>query len=321
MAKVGFEYIVAARLNEKVSKSFATAKYTDAREIGPGANVSGSPTSSDVKDYGDDRVVETDTSVTGGTLNVELNEPTMENEAFLLGHDLSEDGGMIRNSNDIAPFVGLGLVGKSRRNNKTVHRAKIYLKSQFREPNDENATKQDAVAFSHTTFEGSMYQLNNGDWKDEKEFETLDEAKQYVNKVLGLKDAATIPDQGQDLGSKNGNKTVSDMIEKDVAISWTGTDGAAVGTVKKNDDFSDLYGDQQKSGHFFPFKFDEKYYGKLLTLSGAEAGDKDATPTAEDPYLIIRLENLKEELLTVSEKASKKVLFTVDFSGVTLAEE
>lgn len=187
MAKVGFEYVAAAKLNDAVSTSKETAKYSEGREIGPAANFNGTPTSSDVKDYGDDRTLETDTSVTGGTLSLELNEPTMENEAWILGHRYEDGtGGMLRNVNDIAPYLGVGCVGKSKRNGALVFRAKIYLKTQFRVPNDENATKQDQTTFNHTTMEGNIFQLKNGDWKDEKEFTTLDEAKEYINTTLNI---------------------------------------------------------------------------------------------------------------------------------------
>lgn len=189
MAKVGFEYIMAGLLDTSVSVSAATATYTDAREIGPGANVNGSPTSSDVKDYGDDRTVETDVSVTGGTLSLELNEPTMENEAWILGHSIDADGAMIRNTNDISPYVGIGFVGKSRRDGVTIYRTKIYLKAQFKEPSDENATKQESVTFNHTTMEGNLFQLENGDWKKDAEYETLAEAKAAIDTFFGVSEA------------------------------------------------------------------------------------------------------------------------------------
>lgn len=197
MAKVGFEYVAAAKLNDAVSTSKETAKYSEGREIGPAANFNGTPTSSDVKDYGDDRTLETDTSVTGGTLSLELNEPTMENEAWILGHRYEDGtGGMLRNVNDIAPYLGVGCVGKSKRNGALVFRAKIYLKTQFRVPNDENATKQDQTTFNHTTMEGNIFQLKNGDWKDEKEFTTLDEAKEYINTTLNITEEEEEPGGG-----------------------------------------------------------------------------------------------------------------------------
>lgn len=37
MAKIGFEYIVAAKLDTEASVSKATAKYKEARVIGPAA--------------------------------------------------------------------------------------------------------------------------------------------------------------------------------------------------------------------------------------------------------------------------------------------
>lgn len=198
MAKVGFEYVAAAKLNDAVSTSKATAVYTEGREIGPAANFNGTPTSSDVKDFGDDRTLETDTSVTGGTLSLELNEPTMENEAWILGHNYEDvSGGMLRNVNDIAPYLGIGCVGKSKRNGALVFRAKIYLKTQFRVPNDENATKQDQVTFGHTTMEGNIFQLKNGDWKDEKEFDTLEDAKEYINTTLNITE-----DEEEELGGE-----------------------------------------------------------------------------------------------------------------------
>ena len=186
MAKIGFEYVVAAELDAENAKSAEAVKYKNAKVIGPAANANGTPNSSDVKDYGDDTTVETDVSVTGGTLSLELNEPTMDNEAWMLGHTTTKEGGMVRNASDIPPFLGVGFVGKSRRDNKTVYRSKIYLKTQFKEPSDENATKQEAITFNHTTMEGNMFQLENGDWKVENEFETLTAAKAHVNKVLGL---------------------------------------------------------------------------------------------------------------------------------------
>lgn len=39
--------------------------------------------------------------------------------------------------------------------------------------------------------EGNLYTLQNGDMKAENEFNTLAEAKAYVNKILGVTDSST----------------------------------------------------------------------------------------------------------------------------------
>ena len=82
--------------------------------------------------------------------------------------------------------TALGFVGKSKgSDNKVVHKAIIYLKAQFKEATDEYSTKQENITFSHSTMEGNLYYLENGDWKDEKTFDTLEEAKAYVDTTLG----------------------------------------------------------------------------------------------------------------------------------------
>lgn len=188
MAKIGFEYIAAAELTLSTATDAKSAKYTKGKEIGPGANVNITANSSDVKDHGDDRTLLSDVSVTGGTISLELNEPTLETEAWMLGHTYNEETGVVRNMEDIPPYLGVGFVGKSKSSEKVgiTYRAKIYLKTQFKEPGDSNATKQDSVTFSHTTMEGNLFQLENGDWNMDKEFETLKEAKDFINKTLGI---------------------------------------------------------------------------------------------------------------------------------------
>lgn len=187
MAKIGMEYVVSAELTEAED---GTPSYSKAKVWGPASTFNGNPTANDVKDYGDDRAVETDTSVTGGTLSVELNERTLELEAFLLGHTYDEQKKEMKcNRDDIAPFLGTGAVGKSKRDGKIVHAAKFYLKTQFKNPNDENSTRQENTTFNHTTFEGNIYTLKNGDWKEEAEFDTLEDAKSWLNKKVGIAEA------------------------------------------------------------------------------------------------------------------------------------
>lgn len=184
MAKVGMEYVVSGLLKEAED---GTPSYTGGKYWGPASTFNGSPTANDAKDYGDDRAVETDTSVTGGTLSVELNENTLELESFLLGHTYDkEKKQMICNQTDVAPFVGTGAIGKSKRNNKIVYKGKFYHKTQFKNPNDENSTKQESTTFNHTTLEGNIFTLPNGQWKEEQEFESLEEAKTWLDNKVGI---------------------------------------------------------------------------------------------------------------------------------------
>lgn len=177
MAKKGLRYVAFGKWASDGTYTASQGKY-----LSPAASLSGSLNTSDVKDYGDDRVVETDNSVTGGTLTVELNNDDDEMYTYLLGATTggTSDAKIVSNADDVSPYVGVGCVGKS----GSMWVAKIYLKVQFAEPADENATKEENVAFNHISLEGDILTQENGEWRWRKSFETLDAAKSWINTTL-----------------------------------------------------------------------------------------------------------------------------------------
>lgn len=140
MSKKGLRYVAFAHLK-------ADGTYENGKHLSPAAAFNANANASDVKDYGDDRVVETDKSVTGGTITVELNNDDDEMYVYLLGHTQTtgESGEIISNADDVAPYVGAAAVGKS--GSKWV--AKIYNKCQFAEPNDERHKGRDSDVQPH----------------------------------------------------------------------------------------------------------------------------------------------------------------------------
>lgn len=179
MSKKGLRYVAFGKL-----KSDGT--YEDGRHLSPAVNFNATANSSDVKDYGDDHVVETDKSVTGGTVTVELNNDDDDLYTYLLGHVKGTTGAnadvITSNTDDVAPFVGCAAIGQS----GSSWVAKVYLKCQFAEPSDENATKEEQVAFNHITLEGDILPMDNGDWKKRKTFSTFEEAKTYVDTLFSV---------------------------------------------------------------------------------------------------------------------------------------
>ena len=182
MAKKGIRYAVFAHATEAAD---GTITYSDAKNISPVAGFNGSVNKSTGKDYGDDRVVDSDDSVIGGSLTVELTDDEDDIYTFLLGH--SKDTGSSSNAvtYDVAdepPFVGCGAYGPS--GSKWV--AKWYSKVKFSEPNDDNVTKQETVTFGHTTLEGDILIPANGKWKFRETFTTEEAAKAWINARAGL---------------------------------------------------------------------------------------------------------------------------------------
>lgn len=185
MAKVGLEYVCSAKLTEAEETGAAT--YAAKRYWGPSSTVGATPNTNQVQDYGDDRVVESENTLTSIALSIELNEPTLELEAELLGHEYdSETNEIIEGSDDVAPFEGIGFVGKSKRNGKMIFRAIFYPKVQVSQPDEEYSTKTDTTTFNHSTFAGNAYALGNTKHtiRRKAEFDNLAAAKAWVDNLF-----------------------------------------------------------------------------------------------------------------------------------------
>ena len=179
MAKKGIRYAVFGVLQ-------SDGTYADGANLAPVAAFNGTPNTSNVKDYGDDICVEVANETVGASLSVELTNDDLDIFALLLGHTLTS-GEIEYNSNDQAPYVGCGAIGKS----GSKWRAKFYKKVLFAEPSDENATKQESTTFGHLTLEGDAIPLDDGSWKVEKEFDELAAAKSYLNGLVGISGGTT----------------------------------------------------------------------------------------------------------------------------------
>lgn len=178
MARKGLLYVACAHMEEK------TGVYSDGKYFGPSSGLSGTINKGNSKDFGDSRQTEVDNSPTGGTLNWELNVDDDDMQTYLLGHkvETEEDGAIIFNAEDVAPYVGVGCVGKSEGD----YVAKIYMKVQFSEPDDNEVTKKESTEFGHITLPGEIFIKEDGNYKKRKRFKTLAEAKEWVNTILNI---------------------------------------------------------------------------------------------------------------------------------------
>lgn len=180
MAKTGIKKVY-------VGKWSAEGTYSEGKKLGTTAGFNGNPNANDAVDYGDNGAQETDKSVTGGTVSLEQNELTLEEKSMLLGHGLDESKKeLVYNVNDVAPYVGIGAIGTSRRSGANVFVGKFYKKVQFGEPNDENSTKQETTTFGHDSIEGTILIPEDGIWKEEGEFAKESEAEAWLKKKVGI---------------------------------------------------------------------------------------------------------------------------------------
>ena len=91
---------------------------------------------------------------------------------------------MVRNSNDVAPYIGLGRVITKMVNGALKYKAEFLYKVKFSEPSQEDQTKGEKVDFKTPEIEGTASQLANGDWSAAQTFDTKDAAVSYVKDKL-----------------------------------------------------------------------------------------------------------------------------------------
>ena len=161
MAKIGltdFRYGIATEA--------ADGKLTYATPKKPGKAISFKfdPTKSDASLYADDALAEHDSSVTGGTCTMGIDREDPDTYATLLGHTVSE-GEVVSNTNDVAPYVGLGRVATLMVDGAYKYRATFFAKVAFSEPNEENNTRGESVEFGTYELEGVVAVPVYGNWR------------------------------------------------------------------------------------------------------------------------------------------------------------
>ena len=179
MAKIGVRKMFYAVYS-------ADGTYTGGAQFGKISSFNFTPTTSNVKDYGDDVVAEVANEMSGGTLSIEANQLTLSERATLLGHTYSSADGLVVKADDQAPYVGVGAIAVEMVSGTKAYVGKVYHKLMFKEPNDENATKQENVAFAHTTLEADVVPQTDYTISAAQSFETEAAAVTWIKSLLDI---------------------------------------------------------------------------------------------------------------------------------------
>lgn len=134
--------------------------------------------------FADDALAESDSAFQSGTVTMGIDNEDNNTMATLLGHTVGEQGEMLRNANDTAPYVGLGRVVVQMIGGVRKYRAEFLCKVKFSEPSQEDKTKGESLEFSTSEIEGTVSTLANGDWSKTKTFDTQAEAITYIENLM-----------------------------------------------------------------------------------------------------------------------------------------
>ena len=186
MAKIGLQNFLYGVLTEA---SDGTATYGAGLKPGKAVSCNVSISSNDAKLYADDGLAESDTSFQSGTVSIEVDNADLTTQATLLGHKISGEE-MVRKATDTAPYVALGRIVTKMVAGNYQYKVEFLSKVKFSEPSQEDTTKGESVEFGTTTLEGIVSTLADGTWSKTQTFETITEARTYLNGLFGSSPSA-----------------------------------------------------------------------------------------------------------------------------------
>lgn len=184
MARIGLSDFRYGILTEATD---GTPTYGVAKMPGHAISFKCDISSNSAKLYGDNVLIESDTSFQSGSCTMGIDKDDIETMADLLGHRIVTDGTgdtatktLVRNADDVAPYVGVGRVLTLVINNVKKYKVEFLNKVKFAEPSQDNATKGESVEFGTYELTGDVSALANGDWSKSQVFATRAEAVTYL---------------------------------------------------------------------------------------------------------------------------------------------
>ena len=97
---------------------------------------------------------------------------------------------MVRKATDTAPYVALGRIVTKMVAGNYQYKVEFLPKVKFSEPSQEDTTKGESVEFGTTTLEGIVSTLADGTWSKTQTFETITEARTYLEGLFGSSPSA-----------------------------------------------------------------------------------------------------------------------------------
>lgn len=185
MAKIGLTNLWWGKLTESED---GAATYDGAKTFGKAVSCKVSVTNNDATLYAEDALAESDKSFNSASVTLGVADDDDTIFAPILGHTVNEGpdskGEMVRNANDVAPYIGLGRVITKMVNGALKYKGEFLYKVKFSEPSQDDQTKGEKVDFKTPEIEGSAAQLMNGNWSAAKTFDTKDAAVAWVKDKL-----------------------------------------------------------------------------------------------------------------------------------------
>lgn len=224
MALIGLNNLWYSHLTEALD---GTPSYDGKKSFGKAVSANVSISNNSATLYADDVLVESDTSFQNGTVTLGVDDDREATFADVLGHDVSDEGEVTRNANDVSPWVGLARIIVKMVNNVRLYKVEVLYKVKFSEPSEDDETKGESVEFRTPEIEGTIATLANGDWSISKLFTTKEAAISFIDGIFAAP-TPPVTTKYTVTYSANGGTGSIDPVEVDAGESITLDTGATL---------------------------------------------------------------------------------------------
>ena len=182
MAYIGLQHVVAAQIDTETAGSAVT--YSAGMLIGKAIAANLTLNRNDNPLYADDAEAENDNGVTGGSIEVNVDDLTLAARKYLLGEKEVNTG--TQQTADLeywttdqpAPYVGVGYVRVRRKSGTTSYEGVWYPKVQFGENSENASTKGERIEWQTPSLTGRIMAVRpnaalDAQYRVRKSFTTL----------------------------------------------------------------------------------------------------------------------------------------------------
>lgn len=196
MASFGAKYPCFAKIADEPASALPT--YEGFATIGRLVKADLSLSFASGKLYADDSLAESVDEFVSGTISMETDDVADEVAALIYGATVKEEGATNRagggatvnakevtySAGDSAPMGGLAYYKALMRNGVKLYKGYYYPRVKATLGGDTAETKGDSITFGTSTTEFTVFECSSGAWRITKEFDTEDEAAEWVGEML-----------------------------------------------------------------------------------------------------------------------------------------
>ena len=187
MALIGMQHVVAAKVASETAGSSLT--YSAGMVIGRAISATLNWERNDNPLYADDTIAEMDNGITGGSIELSVDDLADGAKEYLYGLSKTAATGepTIYHHGDAAtPYVGIGYVRVRRKNGTTNYEAYWIHKAQIAEESEEAQTKGQNIEWQTPTLRGRIFGVQNDAtlktfFYDHASFDALSTAVSWVD--------------------------------------------------------------------------------------------------------------------------------------------